>query len=550
MDTALSPPGTAPEAPPAAWRVLYAEDDGTSSLIVRRTLERLGCAVEVAATAAEWARALEAGPPHLALVDLTLPDASGLDILRKLRAAHPGVPALILTGSNDVQDAVAAMKAGATDYLSKPVDPQRLTVSVQNALTLSRQQEEIDRLLRESGRRKPKTDVDLLLKELVEKGGSDLHLKTGRPPLLRIAGDLVPTDRPEVDATDMQTILQTVLGPHGFRGLTEEHERDAAYTVRGLARFRVNAFMRLGELGAIFRAIPLATPTLEGLGLPEVLKEICKAPQGLVLVTGPTGSGKSTTLAAMIEHINRTEPLHVVTIEDPVEFLYTDKKCEINQRQLGSDVRSVTEALRRALRQDPDVILVGEMRDRETMELAIHAAETGHLVFSTLHTNDAKQSLDRILDTFPADAARQVRSLLSLTLKAVISQRLVRRADGRGRTAALEVMIASPQIRELIAEGKIREIDKAIREGGDFYRMQSFNQSLAGLVGAKVVTEEEALATSSNPGDLQLLLRGFTNGSATVTNSPPSTPAVTTRHFPAPSTPAPFSSTMKISRGF
>jgi twitching motility protein PilT len=237
----------------------------------------------------------------------------------------------------------------------------------------------------------------------------------------------------------------------------------------------------------------------------------------------------------MIEHLNGTEPLHIVTVEDPVEFVYTDRKCTITQRQLGSDVKSLKEALRRALRQDPDVILMGEMRDAETIEMAMHAAETGHLVFSTLHTNDAKQTLDRIVDTFPADAAHQVRSTLALTLHAVISQRLVRRADGKGRIAAVEVMINSPNIRELIAEGKTSQIEKAIGASGDFYKMQTFNQALARLILDKTITEEEGCAATANPNDLKLLLKGITPGGGAGAVARPS---------------APGTGPIKISRGF
>jgi twitching motility protein PilT len=244
-----------------------------------------------------------------------------------------------------------------------------------------------------------------------------------------------------------------------------------------------------------------------------VLKDICQAPQGLVLVTGPTGSGKSTSLAAMITYINDTQPLHIVTIEDPIEFIYADKMCTVRQRQLGTDVKSLAEALRRVLRQDPDVILMGEMRDPETIELAMHAAETGHLVFSTLHTNDAKQTIDRIVDAFPSEGHGQVRAQLGLALQAVVSQRLVRRADGSGRVAAMEIMINSPQIRDLILEGKTTSIEKAMAASGDFYRMQTFNQALAKMVQDRLVAESEAMAASTNPNDLKLMLKGVTGGS-------------------------------------
>jgi twitching motility protein PilT len=356
------------------------------------------------------------------------------------------------------------------------------------------------------------TDIDAILKELVGRRGSDLHLKVGRPPLMRISSDLLPSEFAPLGKEDMEATLRRLLGDAGWERLLNEFEVDASYEIKDVARFRLNAFKERGQFGAAMRVIPLVTPTIDGMGLPAVLKDICQAPQGLVLVTGPTGSGKSTTLAAMITHINDTAPLHIVTIEDPIEFLYTDKMCTIRQRQLGNDVKSLAEALRRVLRQDPDVILMGEMRDPETIELAMHAAETGHLVFSTLHTNDAKQTIDRIINSFPSDAHGQVRAQMGLALQAVVSQRLVRRADGSGRVAAMEILINSPQIRELIQEGKTAAIEKAMAASGDYYRMQTFNQSLAKLVMDRAITEAEASATSTSPNDLKLLLKGVSSG--------------------------------------
>ena len=355
-------------------------------------------------------------------------------------------------------------------------------------------------------------DIDAILRELVNRRGSDLHLKVDRPPLMRISSDLLPSEFPPLSREDMEGVLRQLVGEKGWTRLVEDYEVDASYEIKDVARFRLNAFKEREKFGAALRVIPLTSPTIDGMGLPAVLKDICQAPQGLVLVTGPTGSGKSTSLAAMISHINDTQPLHIVTIEDPIEFVYTDKMCTIRQRQLGNDVKSLGEALRRVLRQDPDVILMGEMRDPETIELAMHAAETGHLVFSTLHTNDAKQTIDRIIDAFPSDAHGQVRAQLGLSLQAVVSQRLVRRADSSGRIAAMEIMINSPQIRELILEGKTQAIEKAMAASGDYYRMQTFNQSLAKLTLDKAISEAEATAASTSPNDLKLLLKGFTGG--------------------------------------
>ena len=365
-------------------------------------------------------------------------------------------------------------------------------------------------------------DIDGVLKELVARRGSDLHLKVGRPPLMRLSSELMPSEFAVVTTEDMLDVLRKLGGDAGVKRLETESELDASYEIADVARFRVNIFRERGRWGLVARVIPLTVPTIDGLGLPAVLKDICAAPQGLVLVTGPTGSGKSTTLASLINHINETQALNIVTIEDPIEFMYEDKKSVVRQRQLGTDVQSLTEALKRVLRQDPDVILVGEMRDKETIDLALHAAETGHLVFSTLHTNDAKQTLDRIVDVYPAEEHPQLRSQLALCLQAVISQRLVKRADGSGRIAAMEIMINSPNIRDLIAEGKTSTIEKAMASAGDYYRMQTFNQALAKLAGDKVVTAEEALAVSTNPNDLKLMMRGVvTNAVARQTEQRP-----------------------------
>jgi twitching motility protein PilT len=367
-------------------------------------------------------------------------------------------------------------------------------------------------------------DIDAVLRELVARRGSDLHLKVGRPPLMRLSSELLPSEFAPVTPEDMIEVLRKIAGEARLARLENggESELDASYEILDVARFRVNVFKERGRWGLVARVIPLTVPTIDGLGLPPVLKDICQAPQGLVLVTGPTGSGKSTTLASLINHINDTQALNIITIEDPIEFIYEDKKCVVRQRQLGTDVASLTEALKRVLRQDPDVILVGEMRDKETIDLALHAAETGHLVFSTLHTNDAKQTLDRIIDVYPAEEHDQLRSQLALCLQSVISQRLVKRADGAGRIAAMEILINSPNIRDLIAEGKTTSIEKAMGAAGDYYRMQTFNQALAKLAGDKVITAEEALAVSSNPNDLKLMMRGVTtNAVARATEARP-----------------------------
>jgi len=347
-----------------------------------------------------------------------------------------------------------------------------------------------------------------LLQALYEKGASDLHLKVGRPPMMRRQGDLVPVEGNRVmDAADVEKLIHGVINTDQRAKLEAERELDFSFSIAGLARFRANAFFQKGLPGAVLRLIPALIPTPEELGLPEVIKELSLKKQGLFLVTGPTGSGKTTTLAAIIDHINSHVPAHIITLEDPIEFVYQDKMAVINQREVGSDTRDFAQGLRRALRQDPNVILVGEMRDAETITTALSAAETGHLVFGTLHTNDAKQSVDRILDTYPPAAQNQVRMQLAKCLVAVVSQRLLKRADGQGRLAVHEIMINTPTVQKLIEDDKIAALGRAIEDSSSFYKMQSLNQALLRQVKAKTITADEALAASRNPNDLKIQLQ-------------------------------------------
>ncbi|MFH0938302.1 MAG: type IV pilus twitching motility protein PilT [Planctomycetota bacterium] len=357
-------------------------------------------------------------------------------------------------------------------------------------------------------------NIDQLLLDLRQQGGSDLHLKIGRPPLFRIHGDLLPqTTYSEVTAEDMKFTMAQLMGPERSRIFIQELEADFSYEIPNVGRYRVNAFVQRGQIGAALRYVPLQVPTIEEMGLPEVLKNLCDHQNGLIILTGPTGSGKSTSLAAMIQYMNTKYPYHIVTIEDPIEFVYADELSTINQRELGLDTHELHRALRAALRQDPDVILMGEMRDAETIHFAIAAAETGHLVLSTLHTNDAKQSLDRILDSFDGPEANQVRMQIALVLRGVVSQRLVKRADGQGRVAAIEIMLNTSYIKQLIEEKSTRDLEKAILEGAH-YKMQTFNQSLYQLWTKGVITEEEAKAASSTPEDLTLMMRGIKRGTS------------------------------------
>lgn len=344
--------------------------------------------------------------------------------------------------------------------------------------------------------------IDDLLKDLVSREGSDLHMRVGEPPVFRVHGKLTRTDYPVIEKTE--DYLYPILNEERRARFEEFMELDLSYEIKGVSRFRVNCFKQRGMMGAVLRAIPVKIKTIEDLMLPPVTKEICMRPRGLVLVTGPTGSGKSTSLAAMIDHINRNRRCHVITIEDPIEFVHQDKLSAINQRELEIDTHSFAAALKHVMRQNPDVILVGEMRDLETISLAITAAETGHLVFGTLHTTDAPQTIDRVIDVFQPEQQNQIRMQLSVTIQAIISQTLLPRIDTGGRIAAFEVMVATPAIRTLVREGKTHQIYSDIQAGGG-YGMVSLDQYLISLLKERKIAYEDALGKSSNPRDFEQL---------------------------------------------
>jgi twitching motility protein PilT len=358
-------------------------------------------------------------------------------------------------------------------------------------------------------------NIDDLLRIAMERRASDLHLKVGNYPHLRIDGELVPlTDQPRISAEDMLTMTFSMMSARQKQKFKECSEIDMAYGVAGLGRFRVNVFQQRGNVGLVLRVIPTKIRALDELFLPKVVEQICDMPRGLILVTGVTGSGKSTTLAAMVDRVNSTRAEHIVTIEDPIEFLHRDKKGYVNQREIEVDTPSFTAALRASLRQDPDVILVGEMRDIDTIGTALLAAETGHMVFSTLHTLDAVETINRIIAVFPPPEQKQIRLQLAAVLRAVISQRLVKRSDGEGRVPAVEVMINTAYIREciLVAE-KTRSIRDAIAAGTSQYGMQTFDQSLWDLFQANLVSYETALENASNADDFKLRMQGISSTS-------------------------------------
>jgi twitching motility protein PilT len=351
-------------------------------------------------------------------------------------------------------------------------------------------------------------DVKQALRDLVDRGGSDLHLKVGAAPLFRVNGELLSAEGvPELTAEDTEHALKQLLDDDGkLDEYAAEHEVDFSYEIEGVARYRINAFQQRGVISMACRAIPHKISTIEELSLPEVISELADEERGIVLLTGTTGSGKSTTLAAMIDHMNQTTSKHIVTIEDPIEFVHSDKRSAINQREVGMDTASFKRALRRVLRQDPDVILIGEMRDEETVQAALSAAETGHLVLSTIHTVDATESINRMLDFFPPHQHQQARSMIAGTVKGVISQRLVPGAEG-GRVAVCEILRMTGRVRDMILDptqtGKLVEV---IASGG-YYGMQTFDQALFGHVKAGRVTFEDAMRVASSPHDFKLLMQ-------------------------------------------
>ena len=349
--------------------------------------------------------------------------------------------------------------------------------------------------------------IEDLVQQLVERDGSDLHLGAGTPPMIRIHGRLVAAGDSSLDPDEVRKIVYSILDNEQVRMFEKEQELDMAFGISGLGRFRTNVFFQRGSVGAVLRVIPNQIPEMASLGLPEdVCEGLCLKKKGLVLITGATGSGKSTTLASMIDSINKNRNDHIVTIEDPIEFVHRNRNCRVTQREVGNDTPSFSSALRRVLRQDPDVIMVGELRDLESISAALTIAETGHLTFGTLHTNDAVQSLNRMIDVFPPHQQQQIRTQLSFVLEGVFCQQLVTRADGRGRVLSCEILLATPAVRALIRDNKVHQIPSTIQTGGNL-GMRTMNQSLYDLYRTRQITYEEAISRATDSDELKRIFQ-------------------------------------------
>lgn len=349
-----------------------------------------------------------------------------------------------------------------------------------------------------------------LLKVMIEKGASDLHITTGTPPRLRVDGKLIPLDHTQLTPVETKTLCYSILTDAQKHKFEENNELDLSFGVKGLSRFRGNIFMQRGAVAGAFRTIPFEIKTFQDLGLPEVVNDLVKRPRGLILVTGPTGSGKSTTLAAMVDRINSERYEHIITVEDPIEYLHGHKRCIINQREVNADTVSFKAALRYVLRQDPDVVLIGEMRDLETIEAALTVSETGHLTLATLHTNSAVQTINRVIDVFPPHQQEQIRVQLSFVLEGILSQQLIAKKSGKGRALAIELMVPNPAIRNLIREDKIHQVYSMMQTGQTKFGMQTMNQSLIELYTKGQISHEDAIARSPVPEEIIQMLQRMT----------------------------------------
>jgi twitching motility protein PilT len=412
---------------------------------------------------------------------------------------------LLVATDNPLDDGTMAMVSQATGWKAKPCLATRVDVAAALAATYGTIADPTGATM-SSGAEAPALHVNQILVKVVEARGSDLHLTAGRPPVARIDGELQAIEGFDVlTPSTVRDLIYEILSQKLRERFETNLELDTSHVVPNVGRFRLNVFQQRDSVGAVFRTIPFEILSLDQLGIPKSVRQFADLPRGLVLVTGPTGSGKSTTLAALIDIINTTKPLHIMSVEDPIEYLHQHKRALVNQREVGEDTKSFSEALKHVLRQDPDVILVGELRDLETIQTALTAAETGHLVFATLHTQDAPQSIDRMIDVFPAHQQQQVRTQLATTIQGIMTQQLLPRASGPGRVVCCEVLVATPAVRNLVREGKTHQIYSAMQAGAK-YGMHSMDQMLADLVRDRVVAREVAEERCSNVEDLRRLV--------------------------------------------
>jgi twitching motility protein PilT len=510
----------------AQLKVLIVDDDLSlfERLAAYFAMEAPGMTVLNAISAPRAVAIATSQHPDVILIDADIPGDDGYALCAKLRDDHELLESqiVILAGVADESAAVRSSDAGACALLASGAEPSEYLATIQRVSAKppasSTRSVEGGRSAvpadppgagshrAQPGSRNDDLSVDELLRTVLDREGSDLHLTAGSPPGLRIRGEIHPLENcAPLTPKDTQELILALLSEEQRRRFDAELELDFAYSIPGLSRFRANVFQQRNSMGAVFRCIPLSIPTLEDLKLPKVCRMLADRPRGLVLVTGPTGSGKSTTQAAMIDHINSTRAVHIVTLEDPIEFMHRNKKAYVNQREIGADTRSFASALRRVLRQDPDVILVGEMRDLETISAAITAAETGHLVLATLHTTGGPETVDRIIDVFPPHQQQQIRMQLSATLEGVLSQVLLQSADGVSRTMAMEVMLGVPAISNLIREGKTHQMPTIIH-GAQSVGMQTLDQDLKRLLQAGLVTFDEAISKAKEPRELAAMV--------------------------------------------
>jgi twitching motility protein PilT len=516
------------------------DDEPAVRHVAAKWLERAGYACREAGSAAEAVQVLQLDAADVAIVDLRMPDQDGLVLARALRRHHPRTAIVMMTGVADFGSVRDAMRAGATDYLVKPVDAPTLVAAVERATApaartaaptttaaaaapapaavpapaiapappaATPQPRAAEPPARAGLDKGPAPALDRLFHAMCAMGASDLHLSVSMPPMVRKDGEMLPLDAAAapLGPADIAQLLEPIVPAKNRAEFEDRHDSDFAYEIAGLARFRGNIFMDRKGRGAVFRIIPTTILTTEQLGLSPHVVQLCQLRKGLVLVTGPTGSGKSTTLAALMDHVNRTRADHIITIEDPIEFVHPNQRCLINQREVHNHTRSFKDALRAALREDPDVLLIGEMRDLETIAIAIETAETGHLVFGTLHTTTAASTVDRVIDQFPADRQAQIRVMLSESLRAVIAQTLCRKIGG-GRVAALEVLLVNAAISNLIREGKTFQIPSMMQVGKSA-GMVTLNEALADLVKKGLVSPEEAHSKAVDKAGFETMLK-------------------------------------------